>query len=240
MAKPTVGSRAIRPSGVRRLSAQAFPVVIFAVGSPLVVDVVESLRRAGLAIRAGVHNVEGPSFLADDIALLTPAEVTAELTASPYVAPLFTPGYRQSAVRQAQALGFAAPLTLVDPTAVAPQTLSLGQGCYINAACSMGGASVFEDFVLINRGASIGHHVRLGRFVSIGPGVTIAGQVEIGRGALIGAGATVLPNIRIGANAVVGAGSVVTADVPDGCLAVGNPARVVKTGIGGYRGVAVD
>jgi hypothetical protein len=79
---------------------------------------------------------------------------------------------------------------------------------------------------LINRGASIGHHSRLGDFVSIGPSVTLAGDVTVGMGAVIGACATILPSLTVGENAVVGA--VITQDVPVRCLAVGNPARIAR------------
>ena len=91
-----------------------------------------------------------------------------------------------------------------------------------------------------NRGAVIGHHVRLDDFVSIGPGVVTGGHVSVGRGSVVGTGAVILPEIAIGKNAVVGAGAVVTRDVPDQTMVVGNPARVMRDGVGGYRGMAVD
>lgn len=49
----------------------------------------------------------------------------------------------------------------------------------------------------------------------------------------------VLPEVTVGDNAVVGAGAVVTRDVAPGALVLGNPGRVVRQGIGGYRGLAV-
>jgi maltose O-acetyltransferase len=52
---------------------------------------------------------------------------------------------------------------------------------------------------------------------------------------MIGAGAIVLAEVQIGSNAVIGAGSVVRADVPSNAMAAGNPARIVKTGIAGYK-----
>jgi sugar O-acyltransferase (sialic acid O-acetyltransferase NeuD family) len=214
--------------------------VIFAVGSPLVVDLEESLHRAGVAVAAGVHNIDGPHHLSAQTRLVKPAELTSKLVALPWIAPLFTPAHRQAAVRQARALGFGEALSLIDPSVAAPRTLAVGQGCWVNAGCSLGAASRFEDFVLINRGASIGHHARFGAFVSIGPGSTIAGQVEIGRGAVVGAGAVLLPKVRIGANAVVGAGAVVTRDVPDETLVLGNPARIAERAVGGYGGRGVD
>jgi sugar O-acyltransferase (sialic acid O-acetyltransferase NeuD family) len=215
-------------------------VVVFAVGSPLVVDLEESLARAGAVLRAGIRNVDGPSFLSEGIEIVAAADLTDELRALPFLVPLFTPGNRQIAAREAATLGFTTPETLVDPSVALPRSLELGSGCWVNVGSSLGGASVFGDFVLVNRGASVGHHAKLGRFVSIGPGAVLAGQVTLGKGAVIGAGAVVLPSIRIGENAVVGAGSVVTRDVPDQCLVTGNPARVVRSAIGGFKGMAVE
>ena len=51
----------------------------------------------------------------------------------------------------------------------------------------------------------------------------------------IGAGAIILPGVTVGRDSIVGAGSVVTRDVPAGAVAVGNPARVVRDGLGDGR-----
>ena len=53
----------------------------------------------------------------------------------------------------------------------------------------------------------------------------------IGNNTVIGVNSLILPGVNIGNNCVVGGGTIVTKDVPDGCIVVGNPARVVKTGI---------
>lgn len=211
-------------------------VVIFGVGSSLLVDVVESLARGGIAIAAGVRNHPSQSYLPSGIPTISPEEVAPNLLHRPFFAPFFTPGDRQAVAWEAAALGFQHAATLVDATSIVPADLAIGDGSYVNAGCVLGSASRFGDFTLINRAATIGHHARFGQFVSVGPGAVLAGNVTVGDGAVIGAGATILPNITIGANAVVGAGSVVTKDIPPMCVAVGNPARVVRqngTGFGG-------
>jgi len=53
----------------------------------------------------------------------------------------------------------------------------------------------------------------------------------IGRNCFIGVRSTILPGIKIGDEVIVGAGTVVTKDVPSNCVVVGNPGRIVKTGI---------
>jgi len=53
----------------------------------------------------------------------------------------------------------------------------------------------------------------------------------VGRNCFIGAHAIVMPGVRVGDECVVGAGAVVTKDVPSHSIVVGNPARIVRSGI---------
>ena len=53
----------------------------------------------------------------------------------------------------------------------------------------------------------------------------------IGDNCFIGVRSMILPGVRIGNEVVIGAHTVVTKDIPSNCVAVGNPARIVKTGI---------
>lgn len=215
-------------------------VVIYGVGSPVLADIEESLFRAGVSISAGVRNYGGKSFLSDGVPLVTPDSLDAEITELPFIVPLFTPGNRHQAAMEAEQHGFFHPFTLVDPTSIIPRSLIIAPGGYINAGCSLGSQSSFGSFVFVNRGASIGHHAKIGHFVSIGPGAVIAGSVSIGTGAMIGSGSVLLPEITVGENSVVGAGSVVTRDVPAHSLVLGNPARIVKENIAGYKDINVS
>jgi sugar O-acyltransferase (sialic acid O-acetyltransferase NeuD family) len=209
-------------------------VVIYGVGSPIVVDVQESLMRAGVAIAAAVRNIQCEVRLLDGVAAIEPAQLTTGVLALPFLAPFFTPANRQTVAHEAFGAGFRTGYSLIDPTVPQCRSLVHGPGLFVNAGCTLGAASELGEWVFINRGASIGHHARFGNFVSIGPGAVVSGSVTLGRGCVIGAGAVVLPELSIGSNSVVGAGSVVTKDVPDNCLVLGVPAKVVRTGIAGF------
>jgi len=214
-------------------------VVIYGVGSALVVDVEASLARAGIALAAGIQNVPGEVYLLDRSRLMSLADVSPPLKEHPFLVPLFTPANRQRAAREAAGLGWTTAYSLIDPSVARLYAVDYQPRLYINSGCSLGAASQLDEFVLLNRGASLGHHARVGRFVSIGPGAVIAGKVTLGPGVTIGAGAVVLPERSIGANAIVGAGAVVTRDVPAHCLVVGNPARIVKQDVAGFGGASV-
>jgi len=214
-------------------------VVIYGVGSPLVVDAQESLMRAGVTIVAAVCNMDCEVRLLEGVTAIGASDLTAKLLRLPFLAPFFRPANRQKVVREAFAAGFRAGYSLLDPTVPQCRSLVHGPGLYVNAGCTLGAASELGQWVLINRGASIGHHARFGDFVSIGPGAVVSGSVRLGRGSVVGAGAVVLPELSIGSNSVIGAGSVVTKDVPDNCLVLGVPAKVARTGIAGFCDQAV-
>ena len=65
-------------------------------------------------------------------------------------------------------------------------------------------------------------------------------DTHIGNDSLIGVRCIVLPGVSIGSQVVVGGGSVVTKDIPDNCMAVGNPARIIKTGVTVRNGKIIE
>ncbi len=56
-------------------------------------------------------------------------------------------------------------------------------------------------------------------------------DTRVGRNCFIGAHAIILPGVTIGDECIIGSGSVVTKDVPSHSICVGNPARIIKSGI---------
>lgn len=207
------------------MSVDKKSLVLYGVGSPIVVDIEESARRAGYQIEAAVKNVPGETWLLDRSRLVAHTAVPLGTIGLPFLVPLFNPQNRQRAVAEAFAMGFAHACNLIDPTAIVPSSWTLGTGIYVNSGCTIGAATTFDDFVFVNRGASIGHHVVLGPFASVGPGAVLAGQVIVGAAALIGAGAVLMPGITIGEGAVIGLGAVVTRDVPSRAVVAGRPTR---------------
>jgi sugar O-acyltransferase (sialic acid O-acetyltransferase NeuD family) len=206
-------------------------IVIFGVGSPLAIDLEESCGRLGIEIIAAIRNVPGVSFVSDKQRVVEIDSLDSALMAIPFALPMFTPNHRRTALADALTRGFTQGATIIDPTSVVASSTILGEGSYINAGCTIGGAGKLGKFVLINRAVSIGHHASLDDFVSIGPGAVLSGFVHLGSGAVIGAGSVLLPKIEIGENTVVGAGSVVTKSMPENCFVLGSPARVVKMGV---------
>jgi acetyltransferase-like isoleucine patch superfamily enzyme len=63
------------------------------------------------------------------------------------------------------------------------------------------------------------------------PDLPLHNPVRIGARCFIGVSAVVLPGVTIGDDCIIGAGSIVTKNIPAGSVAVGNPARVIRSGI---------
>ena len=87
-----------------------------------------------------------------------------------------------------------------------------------------------DQYTLVASGTTILCHEHLKRDKKDphSPWVT---NTYIGKNCFIGVGATILPGVKIGDQVIIGASSVVTKDIPSNSVAVGNPARVIKSGI---------
>jgi sugar O-acyltransferase (sialic acid O-acetyltransferase NeuD family) len=218
--------------------------IIYACRTSFAIEVAEVIWRRGEEVALLVDNLESggdPAASGGDIPapVLRPAELTpAQLELSAAV-PLITPGHRYAVEAEARALGLTDFPALVDRTATVARTTAVGEGSVVNAGAVLGAATSVGRFAHVNRSASVGHHNVIEDYATLGPGCLLAGQVRIGRGAFVGAGAICAPEVGIGPDAIVGAGAVVVRDVPAEAVVVGNPARVLREGGGGYGGVSV-
>lgn len=56
-------------------------------------------------------------------------------------------------------------------------------------------------------------------------------HTRIGSNCFVGGRSLIMPGVEIGDHCIVGAGSIVTRSVPAGSIVVGNPARVIRSGV---------
>jgi acetyltransferase-like isoleucine patch superfamily enzyme len=211
---------------------------LFGVESIFAVEMIETAKRAGKSIAAAILAGEREWDLAG-LEFSPSEQIDPGLSSLPFVVPWVTPGVRHMRVCVAREEGLREFATLLDPMAVIAGSALLDEGVYINSGVSIGAFTKLEEGVLVNRNASVGHHSHLARYVSVGPGATVAARCTIGKGTMVGAGVVVAPGTSVGDNCVLAVGAVVTRDFPSHTLVAGNPARVVKTDISGYRDLAV-
>jgi len=212
--------------------------VLVGVESIFAAEVLETLLGLGHVLELAVLAGEPEWDLAGLISIV-PEMISPAQLALPVAVPWVTPGLKWNKVRQALEIGFSVFPSLADSHSSCARSAQLAAGVYLNAGAAVGAFARLDEFALVNRNASVGHHALIGAYASVGPGATIAARCRIGRGTMIGSGAVVTPGISVGTNCLVAAGAVISKDLPDNVMAAGNPARIVKTGYGGYKDALV-
>ena len=115
--------------------------------------------------------------------------------------------------------------TLIHPSAVVAQRVSIGMGSVIMAGAVVNPDTLIGKGCIINTCASIDHDGAIGDFVHISVGAHLAGTVDVGKNTFIGAGATIINNVNITENCIIGAGAVVINDILESGTYVGVPAK---------------
>lgn len=119
-------------------------------------------------------------------------------------------------------------LTLVHPSAVIGERVSLGEGTVICPQAVLTCDITVGAFVTINAAATIGHDVTVGDGVTLSGHCDVTGYVTVGRGVFFGSHATAIPGMKIGDFAMVGAGSTVVRNVKPGVTVFGVPAKQIS------------
>lgn len=118
--------------------------------------------------------------------------------------------------------------TLVHPAAYVSPTTILGEGVLVFPGVRVGSFCQVEDLVMINKGAVVGHDVRLCTQAEVAPAAALASGTVVGARARIGIGASVIENLVLGESCMVAGGAAVIRDVESFTLVAGVPAVVKK------------
>jgi len=119
-------------------------------------------------------------------------------------------------------------VTLIHPSAVIGQEVSIGIGTVIMAGTVVNPGTKLGKGCIINTGATVDHDNEIGDFAHISVGSHLAGTVKVGKRSWIGAGAIVSNNITICADCLIGAGAVVVRNIDKQGTYIGIPAKVVQ------------
>ena len=117
--------------------------------------------------------------------------------------------------------------TLIHPSAILGENVSLGEGCQIMAGAILQPGVTVGEGVIINTGAQIDHDCQIGPYTHIGPGAILSGGITVGECSHIGVGAVIIQGIEGGSFATVAGGSVVIRDVGAGESVAGVPSRKI-------------
>jgi UDP-perosamine 4-acetyltransferase len=206
-----------------RASATDNPLVVIGAGEHAhpVLELLDALGVivAGLADRTLSAGVLGREVIVtlDELASLPARGIRSAVVA------IGNNEVRRRVADRAREAGLCLPV-IVHPTACVSPSAELGAGVQVMAQAFVGPMSRLDPLVLVNTGAIVEHHCRVGVAAHVAPRSVLCGTVSVGAQCLIGAGAVVIPGRSIGEHTVIGAGSVVTRHIEAGLKVAGVPA----------------
>ncbi len=118
--------------------------------------------------------------------------------------------------------------TLVDPSVLISNRVTIGEGTIICAGTIITVDISIGNHVIINLDCTVGHDAVLNDYVTLYPSVNISGMTNIGECSEMGTGTQIIQGKNVGCSSIVGAGAVVVRDIPEKCTAVGSPAKPIK------------
>lgn len=136
---------------------------------------------------------------------------------------------RQAVVRLQQIAPDVNFVSVIHPTAIIANDVSIGEGTVVLAGAIVSVGSRIGRFCILNTKSSLDHDGRMGAFSSMAPGVITGGGVTIGDFSTLCIGATLTHDVNIGEHTVVGAAATVLNDIPGYVVAYGTPAKVVRS-----------
>ena len=134
--------------------------------------------------------------------------------------------HRRAIAALLEAQGWEA-VSLADTSAIVAESAQVGLGTYIGPLSIIAPCVKLGRHVLVNVGASIGHHSHCADFSQACPGARISGHARLGEGAFVGSNGVVAPGVSVEEWATVGAASLAVRDVPPKATVLGVPARVL-------------
>lgn len=139
---------------------------------------------------------------------------------------LADPNLRLRLLERTRAAGLSMP-NVIHPRATVSRTVKMGAGNLIKAGAVIGAECGLGHCCIIDNGAIVPHHNRIGDGSHLAPGVRMGGGCTIGSKVIVGVGAALSPRLTIGDNVIIGTGSSVQRDLPDNVVVEVVPGRIV-------------
>jgi sugar O-acyltransferase (sialic acid O-acetyltransferase NeuD family) len=118
--------------------------------------------------------------------------------------------------------------TLIHPSAVISDWVTIGEGSIITAGVVLTTQIELGKHAQLNLQTTIGHDCSIGDYFTTAPGAKINGNNTIGHHVYMGTNAITKQGIQIVSDVTVGMGTVVLKDIQDAGVYIGCPAQKIK------------
>jgi len=120
--------------------------------------------------------------------------------------------------------------TLIHPSAIIYDNVTIKEGCVVNANCMLGNGAVLDEDVHLAYACNIAHESELKEHTTLGTGVNLSSGVVIGEDCYIGAGVSSTHDVIVEPNTLVAVGSAITENLVKNSMRIwiGVPAITIK------------
>ncbi|TYB79050.1 acetyltransferase [Bizionia myxarmorum] len=119
-------------------------------------------------------------------------------------------------------------ITLIHPTAVVSEWVTLGEGSVVCAGTIITCDIKIGKHVQLNLNTTIGHDCVIGDFFTTAPNVNISGNCTFGNHVYFGTASSIKQGVSIIENVTIGMGAIVTRDITEPGVYIGIPAKPLK------------
>jgi acetyltransferase EpsM len=185
--------------------------------------VVDAARAAGFAIAGIVGDRDGRSTLLG----VEVSENAHGIDAEGFIIAIGN-NITRAKVFAEYAEGPLPPLSVVHPSAIIADGVTIGEGTFVAAGVVVNVDARIGRDVILNTACAVDHDVVVGDHSLVGPTASLCGESRLGEGVTFGAGASIIPVKTVGDWTTVGAGAAVINDLPERTVCVGVPARNIR------------
>lgn len=145
-----------------------------------------------------------------------------------FVVAIGDPRVRRKVVGRLVGEGLDTFATLIHPTVMMDDSVSIGEGTVICAGCICTVDISIGRHVILNLNVTVGHDDVIEDFVTVAPMVALSGNVTLRGGAEVGTGAAIRQGVAMSSGSMLGMGGVLTKDTDPNMIYIGSPAKPFK------------
>lgn len=118
--------------------------------------------------------------------------------------------------------------TLIHPTAVLSEWVSVGKGSIICAGAKLTCNITLGRHTHLNLNTTVGHDTTADDFLTTAPGAAVSGNCTIGRQVYIGSNAAIREKLHITDHVTIGMGGIVVKHIEEAGVYAGNPVKKIS------------
>lgn len=145
-----------------------------------------------------------------------------------FIIAIGSPRTRRNVLDKMLTLGEPDFATLIHPSVMLSNTVSVGEGSIICAGSILTADITLGKHNILNLNVTVGHECEFADHVTVAPMVAVSGNVKLQHLVEVGTGAVIRQGLELAEGSMLGMGGVLTKNIPERMIFAGNPAKKLK------------